>query len=935
MPKIVKQRAIIDRKALWGALGDIVGSSGYQPVMQKDVLALFKGVLATGRAEIQQRFEHKKANGLTTFYNYSFLIDQLIRTLYDFTTQHVMPISPSTKAEQFCIAAVGGYGRSEMAPQSDIDLLFLLPDKQTPKVEQAVEHMLYLLWDLGLKVGHATRTTDECLKLSKEDLTIQTALLDARFLWGHEALFTEFEQRFQEKVVAGAGRQFVDAKLGERDDRHKRMGDTRYVVEPNLKDGKGGLRDLQTLYWIGKHIYGIHRWRDLVPHGVVSEDDAKAFKKAVDFLFTVRCALHYTTQRPQENLTFDVQHQLADQLGYQDRAGTRGVERFMKHYYLIAKTVGDLTRNLCAVLDEQHKREQQRFGRLSRLFTRNVEGFRVDAGRLTLEEQVSFEKDPLLMFRLFQVAQDHDLDIHPFALKHVRDALKLVNAKLRKSPEANAMFMDMLTSINKPQRILRMMGEVGLLGKFIPDFGRVTAQMQYDMYHTYTVDEHTIKAIGELNHVATGKIKEETPVSCEAIKEVKSLRALYVAVLLHDIAKGRGGDHSVLGAEVSETLCPRLGLSEEETETVAWLVRHHLAMSQTAFKRDLEDPNLIKQFCDLVQSPERLRLLLILTVCDIRAVGPDIWNGWKGNLLRVLYRRAMEVLTGGASATEGVQARVAYKQDMLRAELSDWSDAQWQEFVHLPNTAYWLSFDSSVQARHARLVQESKDKSDTEVHIHIDHDQFNNVSELIFYTADHPGLFSMIAGAMALTNASVVDAKISTLSNGMALDTFSVQDHSGDAFDSEAKIKRVADRIAKALKGEIYPASELEKATKNRLNSRRDVFTVPPRVLIDNTVSTAYTVIEVNGRDQVGFLYDVTRTLSELGLQINSAHIATFGERAVDVFYVKDIFGLQVDSESKLETIKTRLLATIREENHHVRTRKRKKTTQTAQKTSV
>lgn len=925
MPKIVKQRDIIDRKALWTQLEDMASWSGYKSSMQKDILVLFKDVLATGRAEIQARFEAKKASGLTTFYNYSFLIDQIIRTLYDFTTQYVYPIHAPTKAEQFSIVAVGGYGRSEMAPQSDIDLLFLLPYKQTPKVEQAVEYMLYLLWDLGLKVGHSTRNIDECLKMAKEDLTIQTALLDTRFLWGNETLFKEFQQRFQDKIVAGSGRQFVDAKLEERDERHQRMGDTRYVVEPNLKEGKGGLRDLQTLYWIGKHIYNIRRWRDLVPHGVVSEDDAKEFKKAVSFLFTVRCALHYLTKRPQENLTFDVQHQLAEQLGYQDRAGVRGVERFMKHYYLIAKTVGDLTRNLCAVLDEQHKREQQRFGRLSRLFNRQVEGFKVDAGRLTLDDQAAFDHDPLLMFRLFQVAQDHDLDVHPFALKQVRDHLKLINAKMRKNKQANTMFIEMLTSEKKPQRILRMMGEVGLLGKFIPDFARVTAQMQYDMYHTYTVDEHTIKAIAELNYVALGTIKEETPVSCEAIKEVKSLRALYVAVMLHDIAKGRGGDHSILGAEVAKELCPRLGLSEEETETVAWLVEHHLAMSQTAFKRDLEDPNLIRQFCDLVQSPERLRLLLILTVCDIRAVGPDIWNGWKGNLLRVLYRRAMEVLTGGVSAREGVQARVAHKQDALRAELSDWSEEDWQDFSSLPNTAYWLSFETDVHVRHAQLVRLARDKADTEVHIHVDHDQFNNVSELIFYTADHPGLFSMIAGAMALTNASIVDAKISTLSNGMALDTFSVQDHSGEAFDSEAKIKRVADRIAKALKGELYPASELEKVTQNRLNSRRDVFTVPPRVLIDNTVSKAYTVIEVNGRDQVGFLYDVTRTLSELGLQINSAHIATFGERAVDVFYVKDIFGLKVDSKTKLDTIRTRLLETIREENHHAPKKKRKK----------
>lgn len=924
MAKIVKQRDIIDRKALWVKLEDMAGWSGYSTKMQKDVLKLFKEALKSGREEIQRRFDDKKANGIVTVHNYAFLIDQLIRTLYDFTTKYVCAIHTPTKGEQFCVASVGGYGRAEMAPQSDIDLLFLLPYKQTPKGEQAIEYMLYLLWDLGLKVGHSTRSIDECLKMAKEDLTIQTALLDARYLWGNKSLFKEFQKRFQEKVIETTGRQFVDAKLEERDERHQRMGDTRYVVEPNLKEGKGGLRDLQTLYWIGKYIYGVERWRDLVHHGVILEEDAKSFKKAVNFLFTVRCALHYITNRPQESLTFDVQHQLAEKLGYKDRAGTRGVERFMKHYYLTAKTVGDLTRNLCAVLEEQQKKHQQRFTMLTNFFKRNVEGFKVDSGRLTMENHEAFADNPLLMFRLFEVAQDHDLDIHPFVLKQLRDNLHLINAKMRKNPDANRMFLDMLTSPKKPQRILRLMGEVGLLGKFIPDFARVTAQMQYDMYHTYTVDEHTIKAIAELNGVESGESREELPVCCGAINEVISRRALYVAVMLHDIAKGRGGDHSELGAEVALKLGPRLGLSDEETETVSWLVRHHLAMSHVAFKRDLEDPNLIKKFCEVVQSPERLRLLLILTVCDIRAVGPDIWNGWKGNLLRILYARALEVLTGGEAAAGGVAARVEYKQQALREALKDCSPEYVENYVQLGNAAYWLSFETDVQVRHAKLVKRAE-KEDGPVHINVEHDTFNNVSEITVYTADHPGLFSIITGAMALTNGSIVDAKIATLSNGMALDTFSVQDHSNEVFDSEQKIKRLAERIDKALKGEIYPASELEKVTRNTLKSRREVFTVPPRVLIDNKVSNAFTVIEVNGRDRLGFLYDVTRTLSELGLQINSAHIATFGERAVDVFYVKDVFGLKVNSESKLASIREKLLDTITEENYHQPKKRRRK----------
>jgi [protein-PII] uridylyltransferase len=923
MLKITKQKEIIDRRKLWAELEDMASWSGYSSKMQKDVLSLFKNALKEGREEIQKRFESKKASGINTFHNYAFLIDQVVRVLYDFTTKYVYPIHTPTKGEQFSIIAVGGYGRAEMAPQSDIDLLFLLPYKQSPKVEQAIEYMLYLLWDLGLKVGHSTRSIDECLKMAKEDLTIQTALLDARYLWGNQTLFNEFQQQFKKKIVDHTGQQFVDAKLQERDERHKRMGDTRYVVEPNLKEGKGGLRDLQTLYWIGKYLYGIERWRDLVKQDVISEDDANTFRKAVNFLFTVRCALHFMTNRPQESLTFDVQHQLADQLGYKDRASSRGVERFMKHYYLTAKNVGDLTRNLCAVLEEQQKKQQARFSMLTNMFKRDVDGFSVDTGRLTLKEDTDFSKDPLLMFKLFQVSQEHGLDIHPLALKEVRENLNAITAKFRKSEEPNKIFMDMLTSLKKPQSTLRLMGEVGLLGKFIPDFGRVTAQMQYDMYHTYTVDEHTIKAIQELNLVEIGKSEEELPISCGAIREVVSRRALYVAVMLHDIAKGRGGDHSILGAEVAKKLCPRLGLDPEETETVAWLVENHLAMSHVAFKRDLEDPHLIRAFCDVVQSPERLRLLLILTVCDIRAVGPDIWNGWKGNLLRVLYTRAMEVLTGGQSAAGGVQARIEYKQKALSEALSGWEQAELDEFLELGNDSYWLSLETDIQVRHAHLIKRSKSEEGP-IFIDAEHDVDNNVSEISIYTADHPGLFSIIAGAMALTNGSIVDAKISTFSNGMALDTFSVQDQSGEAFDSSEKIERLKKRISMILKGELNPALELKKQKNNSLKSRRDVFTVPPRVIIDNKGSDSYTLVEVNGRDRLGFLYDVTRTLADLGLQINSAHISTYGERAVDVFYVKDIFGLKVDTQSKTDSIRALLLQTL-SDIHFQQPRKRTK----------
>lgn len=908
MAKFVRQRELIDRKTLTEQLDSLVEVTGYSQKIQKDVLKLFKAALKEGNEEVQRRFENREANGILTVHAQAFLMDQLIRSLHDFTVTHVFPMHAPTQGEKFAIVAVGGYGRAEMAPQSDIDLLFLLPYKQTPKVEQAVEYMLYLLWDLGLKVGHSTRSIDDCIRLAKDDLTIQTALLDARYLWGNKGLFEAFQLRFETDIINGNGRQFVEAKLAERDERHMRFGDTRYVLEPNIKEGKGCLRDLQTLFWISKFLYKVERMRHLVELEVMTKTDARRFKKAVNFLWTVRCQLHYLTKRPEERLTFDVQNTMAQLLGYEDHAGSSAVERFMKHFFLIAKDVGDLTRNLCVVLEDQQKKQQSLF-RLPNLFKRNVEGFTVDAGRLTISNKDAFKDDPVLMIRLFQIAQEHDLDIHPDALAQIRANLRLLNRKLRHDPEANRIFLEMLTSRHEPQKALRLMSEAGVLGRFVPDFGRVVAQMQYDMYHVYTVDEHTIRAIGELYKVDSGHHIEALPVTCEAMTQVISRRALYVAVMLHDIAKGRGGDHSEIGAEVAMTLGPRFGLSEEETETVAWLVRHHLSMSRLAFKRDLEDPKLVADFVQCVQSPERLRLLLVLTVVDIRAVGPNVWNGWKANLLRTLYFKAMEHMSGGESA-QNAQRRVEIAKDRLRDKLADWNKDDVENFVSLGYPSYWLGFDVDAHARHAALVKQQGESHDVVI-LDSQEDNFNKINEITIYTADHPGLFSIIAGAMALSGATIVDAKIATLNNGMALDAFSVQDANEEPFTGKDRLERLRQRIAKALAGEIYPAAEIEKAKKSTMASRTSVFQVPPRVLIDNKASNHHTIVEVNGRDRLGFLYDVTRTLTDLGLQISSAHISTYGERVVDVFYVKDVFGLKVMQDSKVETIKARLMETI------------------------
>jgi len=823
--RIPNAKAICDAAALAAGLAAITERDVV--LRRAAVLALLKAALADGVAEIRRRFEASN-DGAACVRQNAWLMDRLLEAAAGQAAEREFPATNPTTAERIALAAVGGYGRGEMAPQSDVDLLFLRPYKQTPRGEQIVEYLLYLLWDLGLKVGHATRSCEECIRQAKADVTIRTSLLESRFLWGDEALYAELRGRFFTDIAAGPPLAFVEAKLQESDDRHRRLGDSRYVVEPNVKDGKGGLRDLHTLFWIGKYVYRVEDVVRLVDRGVLTLAEARRFAKAQKLLWTIRCWLHYLAGRPEERLTFEMQPVIAERLGYTDHAGTVAVERFMKHYYLTAKDVGDLTRIFCAAIEAEHKRRRP-WIRLPRLLTEERFGdFRIAADRITVADDEAFARDPVNIVRMFREAQARDAMVHPQALRLITQNLHRIDAELRRDPEANRLFLEILAGCKDPAPILRRMSEAGVLGKFVPDFGRVIAQMQFDMYHLYTVDEHTLQCLSVLNAIESGDLKEVAPVATEVVHKLLSRRALYVAVFLHDIAKGRGGDHSVLGERVARRLCPRLGMSEEETDTVAWLVRWHLLMSNTAFKRDVNDPKTVEDFIKVVQSPERLRLLLVLTVADIRGVGPHVWNGWKAQLLRDLYYRADEALAGD-SVRRGTAARIEAAKLRLADALPEWRADEIEAHLALGYPAYWLAFDPDTHARHARLVrQATRDGAHLAVDTRID--QGRAVTEVTVYATDHPGLFSRIAGAMAATGADVVDARIFTLSNGMALDSFLIQDDNGKAFDRPDRIAKLVSAIERALGGTLRVDKALE-ARKPTLGRRQRALKIPPRGL--------------------------------------------------------------------------------------------------------
>ena len=702
------------------------------------------------------------------------------------------------------IVAVGGYGRGMLAPYSDIDVLFLMPDKTPPGVEKVVESLLYVLWDLKLKVGHATRTVDECLKQARADMTIRTTLLEARFITGDMALFEKLTTRFDKEIIAKTAAEFVAAKLAEREARVRRAGASRYLVEPNVKEGKGGLRDLNTLFWISKYVYRVHNPHELVAAGLFSPREFALFRRCEEFLWTVRCRVHFLAGRAEERLSFDVQRPIARQFGYSTRAGLIDVERFMKHYFLIAKDVGDLTAIVCAALEERQTKRTPAFGRLvGRLRRRtraiaDAKDFKVDNDRVNVIRDDAFERDPVNLIRLFWIADRSNLPIHPDATRLVTQSLKRIDARLREDGEANRLFLDILTSRNAPEIALRRMNEAGVLGRFIPDFGRVVGMMQFSMYHHYTVDEHLIRTVGELNGIEAGRLKEDLPLATKIVPQIAHRTELYLAAFLHDIAKGRGIDHSLAGAGVARKLGPRLGLSAANTERVAWLIEQHLVMSNMAQGRDLLDPKTAEALSAIVQTQEHLKMLLTLTVADIRAVGPGVWNGWKGQLLRTLYWETEVVLGGGHSVIDR-KARVEAAQETLRRLLPGWSDPEFEAYAQRHYPAYWLKVEPARQAAHAKLLHAMAAETRS-LATEVTTDAFHGVTAVTVVAPDHPRLLTGIAGACAAAGGNIVDAQIFTTTDGLALDTIFVS----RAF--ELRRGRIAARPAHRLQHREDPA---------------------------------------------------------------------------------------------------------------------------------
>ena len=905
--------SIFDTENVRAAIEAAVANAPDHAALRREVVSILGEAQKQGRQTIAQAFAAAPFSARPTTRAVSYLTDQVVHEAYRCVTKHMHPLYNPTEGERLALIAVGGYGRGEMAPQSDVDLLFLTPYKITPWAESVIESMLYILWDLKLKVGHASRTIKDCIRLATDDFTIRTSLVENRFLEGDAALAEQLGARLWAELFQSTAAEFIEAKLDERAARHTKQGGQRYMVEPNVKEGKGGLRDLQSLYWIGKYVNGVKQASELVDHKVFTADEYATFAKAEEFLWAVRCHLHLITNRPTDQLTFDMQVEVAARMGYVDEGGRRAVEHFMQDYFRRATQVGELTRVFLTAQEATLAKPEPMLTRLLARRKKAKPPYAIHHNRLTIDDTEAFLADPVNLIRIFDETLRTGTLLHPDAMRLLSANLHLVDAAVQNDKTANKLFLSVMLKHGNPERGLRRMNELGLLGAFIPDFAAIVAMMQFNMYHHYTVDEHTIQCISHLARIEREELIEELPVASSILKEGVNRKVLYVALLLHDIGKGRPEDHSILGAQIARRVAPRFGLSKRECETVEWLIRHHLLLSDVAQKRDISEPRTVRDFAKAVKSVERLDLLTVLTVCDIRGVGPDTWNNWKAVLIRNLYKATRDALENGLEALNR-DTREAEAKRLLRAELTEWDPKLVRVETGRHYGPYWQGLPLATHVVFTSLLHEM---NDAEISMDLTPDEDRDATRICLAMVDHPGLFSRMTGALALVGANVVDARTYTSKDGYATAVFWVQDSEGRPYDV-SRLPRLQQMIDRTLHGDIVARDALKD--RDKIKKRERAFRVPTHITFDNEGSEIYTIIEVDTRDRPGLLFDLTRTLANNHVYIASAVIATFGEQVVDTFYVKDMVGLKFHAQSKRATLERKLREAITQGAERART---------------
>ncbi|GFO69292.1 bifunctional uridylyltransferase/uridylyl-removing enzyme [Geomonas limicola] len=812
------------------------------------------------------------------------------------------------KTGELALVAVGGYGRGELNPYSDLDLMFLYKGKDSKRVEEVANRLLYFLWDLRLDVGYSVRTIPDCVEMANGDVTVKTALLDARLLHGSENLFAELKKVMVSQVLAKRSDAFIAEKITELKKRREKYGSSVYILEPNLKEGEGCLRDLHTAMWVAKVKYKVDEPRELVIKGVLSEEDIAIYYSSLNYLWRIRNELHYLAGRKNDQLTFDAQISLARFFGYEDRGKVLAVEQFMQDFYLHANRVEHFASVLITKCSQREEGARKFLG----YFTRRPvgEGFYVMKGELVVPDEAVIQKDPIRLMRIFEFAQKQGVEISVSTKGLVRDNLDLVNDKFRRSKEAHTSFCNILQSDKSVYETLQQMHHLGFLNRYIPEFERINCKVQHDAYHIYTVDTHTLFAVEEITKLWQGEHKDDLPLLTQLAKEIDKRWLLLLAVMLHDIGKGGGGGHAELGAELSKTIARRMGLTKEDSERLQFLVRQHLLMAHIAQRRDLHDEGMIIQFARQMEKSENLKMLYLLTYSDIKAVGPDVWTEWKGLLLQELYEKAFQVLERGDFKLEASGDRVRrVKRAVYDLLISDFPAQPIKDELQALSTRHLLSYAPEIIAGHMRILLGLSSEHTLEVKL--GHEVDKGYTNCTICTYDIPGLFSMITGVMAANGMNILGAQIHTNKNGKVLDILQVNSPQGFVITDEGRWSRLESDLRQVLRGEVKVDALVAKRHRPSILSEKAKPTMPARVEIDNEVSGDYTVIDIYAHDKVGLLYAITSTLTRLGLYIGVSKISTKVDQVADVFYVKNIFGQKISDEEKLNEIRRELLAAI------------------------
>lgn len=875
------------------------GFDGYRP----DFLAAATEYRDHHQNLIQQK-HRQGGSGRDIVAMITLMTDRLIAALFEFAVADL-------ELKQACtLIALGGYGRAEMNPRSDIDLMFFCERSDTPYMLQLSERMLYLLWDLNFDVGHCVRNEKECLDISEKDLTACTALLDSRYLCGDEILYKHYDRVVLPAVMSRNSRSFIREKMTEHAKRIKKYGSSVYLLEPNIKEGEGSLRDLHTTLWISKIKYKVHTLRGLVIKGVMSESEEQSYLQALDYLWRIRTELHYLSSRKNDQLHFEQQEKIAEFLGYKDSKKALAVEQFMRDYYEQATHVEHLSSTLIARAADRERDESRIIGYLRR---RTIEeGFYALRGELNVTHDGVIIDHPEMMMQAFWLSQRHQLKMSLPLKTLIRDNLHLINDRLRRSRQMSRVFLDILGYKRGVYETLTLMHHLLFLNQFIPEFKRIYCQVQHDAYHIYTVDTHTLFAVKEIVRLWQGKYKESKPLLTRVADEIEKPQLLILAVLMHDIGKGEGHQHCEKGALMIPTIARRLGLNKEDTQRLEFLVRHHLQMAHISQRRDLHDDRLIAQFATSMGMSENLKMLYLLTFADIKAVGPDVWSAWKGFLLQELYEKTYEVMEKGDFHKDQRSEKIRNRKRLVVELLKDeYTSKAIKECLRNFSTRYLMSYYSTQIAEHIRLIL---DRGNQALSMRVVYNKDLSYTEVIIVTLDIPGLFSKVAGVMAANGVNILGAQIFTQKSGVAVDVLQVG-RDGIIYDDDRKWQSIKEDLTWFLEERGQVDDLVQKRKSSILDLSHAVPTIPHRVDIDNEISSEYTVIDVASMDRVGLLYEITNSLKRIGVYIGVSKITTKGDRAGDTFYVQDIFGHKIVQPEKIEELRATLLKDLSEQD--------------------